>query len=351
MARAGVNYHDVAQAAVELKAKGLEPTVDRIREFLGTGSKSTLAPLLKRWRAEHEESGDIQGLPQELVDALKSIHERVQQLADNRIELAKKAFEDERASLSDQLIESQQLNTKLEKILTALKAEHQALKDKNTEQAEALDTLRMEQVKIEAQRDEFIRGNEQLKSTIASIKEENKMLRDHFEHYQERVALDRQIERDQFQEFKQQLQIQLNQTKDQLTQAGTQLTRQLEHNEALARAQSELQHKISNLEALSTRQSVDLERLEGLREEGALKITEFKVQREQWEAARQALERQNTTLDKKLAVITKSADMTESHLAASRTEITALSLENKRLIQENANLRAHLKQQPGQAQA
>ena len=46
MARAGVTYHDVAKAAEAIKTQGQEPTVDRVREHMGTGSKSTIAPLL-----------------------------------------------------------------------------------------------------------------------------------------------------------------------------------------------------------------------------------------------------------------------------------------------------------------
>ena len=46
MARAGVTYHDVAKAAEAIKSQRQEPTVDRVREHLGTGSKSTIAPLL-----------------------------------------------------------------------------------------------------------------------------------------------------------------------------------------------------------------------------------------------------------------------------------------------------------------
>ncbi|WP_367808690.1 DNA-binding protein, partial [Alteromonas macleodii] len=41
MARAGVTYHDVAKAAEAIKSRHQEPTVDRVREHLGTGSKST----------------------------------------------------------------------------------------------------------------------------------------------------------------------------------------------------------------------------------------------------------------------------------------------------------------------
>lgn|GEM_PF-6641372 len=40
MARAGVTYHDVAKAAEVIKNQRQEPTMDRVREQLGTGSKA-----------------------------------------------------------------------------------------------------------------------------------------------------------------------------------------------------------------------------------------------------------------------------------------------------------------------
>lgn len=58
MARAGVTYHDVVKAAEAIKSQRQEPTVDRVREHLGTGSKSTIAPLLKRWRSDNGEAAD-----------------------------------------------------------------------------------------------------------------------------------------------------------------------------------------------------------------------------------------------------------------------------------------------------
>lgn len=50
MARIGVTYKDIAEASETIKSRGQEPTVDRVREYLGTGSKSTIAPHLKQWR-------------------------------------------------------------------------------------------------------------------------------------------------------------------------------------------------------------------------------------------------------------------------------------------------------------
>ncbi|MDO8774232.1 MAG: DNA-binding protein, partial [Burkholderiaceae bacterium] len=50
MARAGILYSDVAKAASQLADSGKSPTVDTVRDAMGnTGSKSTIAPMLKRW--------------------------------------------------------------------------------------------------------------------------------------------------------------------------------------------------------------------------------------------------------------------------------------------------------------
>ncbi|WP_169728165.1 DNA-binding protein, partial [Massilia alkalitolerans] len=52
MARAGILYSHVAKAAAQLTAAGKNATVDTVREALGgTGSKSTIAPMLKQWKA------------------------------------------------------------------------------------------------------------------------------------------------------------------------------------------------------------------------------------------------------------------------------------------------------------
>ncbi|MGC8146171.1 DNA-binding protein, partial [Salmonella enterica] len=80
MARAGILYSQVAKAASQLAAAGKAPTIDTVREALGdTGSKSTIAPMLKRWKTEHQEvvAGGDTGLPVDLVEAVKGVYQRL----------------------------------------------------------------------------------------------------------------------------------------------------------------------------------------------------------------------------------------------------------------------------------
>ena len=50
MGRGGVTLTEVEQAALYLQDKGRTPTVDGVREYLGTGSRTTLAAHLKKWK-------------------------------------------------------------------------------------------------------------------------------------------------------------------------------------------------------------------------------------------------------------------------------------------------------------
>ena len=55
MARAGVTFLDVEKAVLQLQGRGKNPSVDAIRELLGTGSKSTIAQHLRDYRAEQSQ--------------------------------------------------------------------------------------------------------------------------------------------------------------------------------------------------------------------------------------------------------------------------------------------------------
>ncbi|PIE82841.1 MAG: hypothetical protein CSA09_04640 [Candidatus Contendobacter odensis] len=50
MARSGIRYEDVQSAAESLLGRGLNPTIQRIREVLGTGSNTTISEHLKSWQ-------------------------------------------------------------------------------------------------------------------------------------------------------------------------------------------------------------------------------------------------------------------------------------------------------------
>jgi len=76
MGRPGITQKDVEQAANELRSRGKNPTVDNVRELLGTGSKSTITRHLRRWKDEHspknENKDDLQNQVSQLLQIMKN---------------------------------------------------------------------------------------------------------------------------------------------------------------------------------------------------------------------------------------------------------------------------------------
>ena len=235
MARAGVNYVDITDAAEAIKNQGKEPTVDRIREYLGTGSKSTIAPLLKRWRSKFNEKPDISDIPNDLIQALKALYKQIQTLADQKIEQARLEFKTE----TDQ--HQLELNAAINEITLLtdnqenLQQRQQSLSDENSELKLTLESTKIALASSELQEKNSKSRLTELKSSTEELKQENRDIRDHFEHYQQSVSEDRQQERELFRISNQQLQEQLTSQINQLTRLEklySEQTKVLDQNQA-----------------------------------------------------------------------------------------------------------------------
>ncbi len=77
MARAGIQYEDVVEAVLQLQKQGDNPTIQRIREWLGTGSFTTISEHLKQWRENQKSSTPLQ---QEVADLPNSLAKLTQTL-------------------------------------------------------------------------------------------------------------------------------------------------------------------------------------------------------------------------------------------------------------------------------
>ena len=94
MSRTGINYQDVANAAIKVQGLSKNLTVDNIREILGIGSKSTIARHLKDWKDNNGPIANSHGLPPELIAIVSGLWERLQGHAEQQvIELQQEAKE------------------------------------------------------------------------------------------------------------------------------------------------------------------------------------------------------------------------------------------------------------------
>jgi len=347
MARAGVTYHDVAKAAEAIKTKGQEPTVDRVREHLGTGSKSTIGPLLKRWRSDNGEAADIGGLPNDLIEVVKSLHERVQQMADHRIKEARQEFEALNKELRQELTDTQ--NT-----IAQLTARQQDLENQierqNKEQGESeksLEDARIGLAKAESQRDEAIARTTELKESVAELKQENKDIRDHFEHYQQRTAEDRQQEREQFRMVTQGLKDQIQDLQHRLTQAESNASELFDTNAQLQSNADKLEQTNATLNRDLNEKVEDIQNLRRDLEDALTKSQEYQDKNEQLAEKMAVLIAQKANVDTELAVLSQALEAAKNELKACQDKIVFLIDENKVILQEKAVIQGQFKQLQG----
>lgn len=201
MARAGILYSHVAKAANALAAAGTNPTVDNVRAALGdTGSKSTIGPLLKQWKAEHESQAAVAstGLPADLLQAVKAVHQRMEAAAQAQVEQLRDAHEQANQEAA-QLLETERAGAR------QLRAEREALA---TELAQVKASLTYERderqhaaVTIAAQKAEHDGLTQRLADRAAEVKlltDQLAQARQQFEHFQDKAATQRQEERQRF---------------------------------------------------------------------------------------------------------------------------------------------------------
>ncbi|MCE9684217.1 DNA-binding protein [Halomonas alkalisoli] len=156
MARSGVQYEDVKQAIDALMAKGEAPSVQKIREVLGTGSFTTISDHLREWRARREERGvatPAQGMPEPIQQLAEGLWEKAQdaagealadyrEAADREITAARDAVQDARRQAEDAEQREAALSAHLASIEQRLEARSAALATAEAERDQALDKAR-----------------------------------------------------------------------------------------------------------------------------------------------------------------------------------------------------------------
>lgn len=200
MARPGIIYANVVKTAFELSEIGKNVTVDSVREALGnTGSKSTIAPLVKRWKAEQEANGVAiaSGLPAHLLEAVSALNERIQADADLRLQQLTEAHEIAASEAADRLTEA---NLRIEVLTTecaTLYVQFENLRANNDHLSNLNRELKLGTVKANA---DIVGLNNRLAdraAEIGALQEQLALTRKQFEHYQQSVATQRADERQQ----------------------------------------------------------------------------------------------------------------------------------------------------------
>ena len=139
MARPGITFYEVANAAAQLEAQGIYPTIEGVRRLTGTGSSTTIATHLKLWRNQQNETKNLkqEGIPDTLQAVIKGLWFNLMEEAGNKVHTIQADFEQRLTTLSESYHQ-------IENELQSLKNTHDIiLKEKNNllNEKEALQIL------------------------------------------------------------------------------------------------------------------------------------------------------------------------------------------------------------------
>lgn len=281
MARPGISYTDVEKIAHNLQGQGHIPTIERIRQLLGTGSSGTIATHLRTWKARQDETYRIaskEKLPEELVALLKGLWERVIDQADQKIEALK-------TSQTKTQQESQQQYVALEKNYQQLQRQHQqseqtlklTLQEKDG-LAQAVLQYQKQQIALEADAKQFEVRLDEKQTQLNELQRLNQQIQQNLEHYRESVREQRLKEQ---QQYEQQIK-QFEQTHRYLLQDNHDLKKSLATqqitSEQLSKDHQQLQQQYYQTKASLEAQTQQLQNLTNENESQKQQTVETKTQ-------------------------------------------------------------------------
>jgi septal ring factor EnvC (AmiA/AmiB activator) len=126
MARQGISTEQVYEAAGTLLEEGTPPTVQAVRERLGSGSYTTISRYLDAWRKEHagQAPANIPAMPEKVMGAFQQVWATAARVAQEDTETQRQALEAMRREMEKDRADMAAEIARLEKALEG--AEHKA---------------------------------------------------------------------------------------------------------------------------------------------------------------------------------------------------------------------------------
>ncbi len=346
MARTGVTYFDISQAATTLSDQGREPTVDTVRALLGTGSKSTIGPLLKQWKAKYTGvvNEEKSGLPRELLATVKGLYEGMQQQAHAQIEAiqAQARTDVEQARKIQQELE--QRNRTTEETLAQLRTEYTQVLSERDAQRGILVEVQQAHAVLQSQVEALEqRLNDKTRETTG-LKEQLELAQRNLEYYRESVREQRDQERMEFDRQLRQHEQSLREAREEFKALRVEQERAVrEHTQILA-SRDHLRAESASLQARNEKLAATLQE----RQQLFAKLEDRYATLEQSHNVAvkriEQIELQNLGLEKAAAADLEKIRGLESALKIAQDVIEGLRHENVSLKEEKAGIAGEFKQ-------
>ena len=337
MARAGILYSDVARAATELAAKGEAATVDNVRKMMGdTGSKSTITPMLKRWKEEHQDETQAakSGLPESILNAVRGVYALLQSDCENKMtaliaehDALIQAAKTQQAALSDH-IESLATNK------ITLEAQLSATREKLGLIEEKYSALQLKFTGLQSEKEGLTLRLDDRNQEVKELKQKNEVMHHQFEHFQTATANQRADDRRAYEA--------------RISQMESELQLVRKNNQTLESAQTKQEAEIQQLLLINAeiannaqKRKEDLEALQIKHYQTEFLLQETKQENLSLKKDLSASQLESQRLQTSAAVSAKLQDVLTEQLKQSEIKTRQVEDEKQTLIMELVKTRAN----------
>lgn len=347
MARPGISYIEVVDAATQLISQNQSPTIERIRAILGTGSSTTIANHFKRWKEAQEPTDRLaikENLPQELVSTVKGLWERI--ASQTEIEIA--ALEENHQTVISELREELQKykanNQRWQHLYNQWLEEKDIARENQLTLEQALEFAQKENASLHVKQDALLQQAQEKQTRIDELNRYHQQAQANLEHYREAARQQRVTDQEQFELQKQALQSELKILKEQnsslqqkflFTQGQYQSLEKENHHLEQSHAQTLSQLEKRNIEIVS---------LEKLKNENLQMSQHWQSQSKELQ---QILDKKSTQLievQAKTRVLLEQLSSVQQSLKEATDQNKLLTNEKWELAEEKAQLNGQLKQ-------
>ncbi|MFI4954568.1 MAG: DNA-binding protein [Gammaproteobacteria bacterium] len=327
----------MATAAEWLQGEGKNPTADRVREVLGTGSKSTVLTYLQQWRSRPLNIPEelLHTLPPELLAFVAGLWKQVNETTDARLQA--------------HLQESQKKIETVKEAFAELQGEHETLRSQCKQESDKNQFLHLEKTSVEAEyhheQQEHAKLRENYKTLQAQLiearEEKNRFhdlankLQDNLKHYHESVQA-RQLEHDlKFEALRAERDTAYEEVRKHCVQIHTleaDISQKDRDLQAYATLNTQLENAQKALMAVTRKNDILTERYDQLEKS-------FEEQK----GASETANRQHSAVEKERILLTGHVEHITQNLREAHAKIQLLESEKMAFIQENSKLQSLVK--------
>jgi hypothetical protein len=347
MARLGVTYQDIAHAANQLIGQGKQPTIEMIRHLLGTGSSTTIANHLRKWRAEQDGSTGMamkENLPQEFVALMKGLWERLVHHANEKIAHAEEQAHLDISTAQNELLSVKQDYARAQQQGQQLQQENLSLKHDKQALEQAYLNEKMEHASLKSTYDGTLKQLEEKQDRITELSRLHAQAQANLEHYREATREQRLLDQQQYEQQKQEWLTEIKNLKEQMLIVHERATSLQQHFQSLKGSYDVLER--DHAKSLSDLEKQCAERVEIEKERD-----EHVQASQHWHSQYKDIQHVLDSKTVQFIQIQTEANMALQQLAATKESLATALDQNKllghekwELAQEKAQLQGQVKQ-------